>query len=92
MGNRLHKYRWGEYNNVFGMGAGGQNSWADIYLKLEFPVLFIPVLSSVSFRQIPWDSVDFRRLSTTISTYCRAQTKMYVGGGPGPKVPLPIFT
>ena len=65
-------------------GAGSQSFWAIIFVKSEFSVLLIPIFASVSFRQLPWASVDFRRLSTTISTYIvGAQTTMYVGGGAG---------
>ena len=52
-----------------GGGTGSQSSWAIIFVKSEFLVLFIPIFASVSFRQIPSASVDFRRLSTTIPTY-----------------------
>ena len=93
MGDHLHIYCWDEDNNVVGRGAGGQSSWANIYLKLVFSLLFIPISDSVSFRQLPWDSVDFRRLSATISTYIVGmKTKMYDGRGDGAKVLEPIFT
>ena len=65
-------------------GAGSQSSSADIYLKLEFPVLFIPILASVCFRQLPSASVGFRGQWGTISTYIVGmQATMYLGGGAG---------
>ena len=73
-------YCWGADNNVCGMGAGSQSSWANIYLKLKFSVIFIPILASVSFRQLPLASVGFRGLpSPNISLGCRQQC-MWEGG------------
>ena len=34
-------------------GPGCQSSWAPFYLKLQFSVLFCPILASVSFRGLP---------------------------------------
>ena len=74
-------------------GAGSQSSRPGIYLKLEFPVLFISILASVSLRQLPWDSAGFLGLWTTISSYIAwAQTTMYLGRGPDAEIPGPIFT
>ena len=75
-------YCWCADNNVCGRWAGSQCSWGNIYLKLNPPVLFVPILGSVSLRQPPSASVSFRGLWTTISTYIvGAKTTMYVGGG-----------
>ena len=55
--------------------------------------MFIPILASISLRQLPRASVGFRGEWETIFTYIVAiQTAMYVGGGPESKVPEPIFT
>ena len=44
-------------------------------------MLLIPILASVSFRQLPWDTVDFRGQWETVSTYIAwAQTTMYLRG------------
>ena len=50
----------GADNNVCGRGAGSQSFWAIIFVKSEFSVLLIPILASVSFRQLPSASVGFR--------------------------------
>ena len=71
-----------------GMGAGRQSSRSDIYRKLKFASLIIPILASVSCRQLPWASVDFHRL-----IYRWAQQTMSAGGdGAEAKVSEPIFT
>ena len=50
------------------------------------PIAVCPILDSASFRQLPWASVGFRRLPTTITTYIVGmKTKMYLGGDRGPK-------
>ena len=87
MANHLQIYSWDADNNVFARDVGCQSSRANIYLELYLPLMFIPILASVIFRQLHWDSVDFRRLSTTIAKYIvGAQTAMYVGGGRKPKL------
>ena len=74
-------------------GAGSQSSWANIYLKLEFAVMYIPILASVRFRQLPSASLGFLGQGEPVSTYIVGRkTTMYVEGGPGAKVPGPIFT
>ena len=47
-----------------GGGSGSQSFCANIYLKLEFAVLFIPILASVRFRQLPSASVGFLGLQS----------------------------
>ena len=75
-----------------GWGAGSQSPRSDIYVKLEFSAMLIPILASASLRQLPWDSVGFRRPRATISS-CNVgiQTSMYLGGMPGANLPCPIF-
>ena len=83
IGNHLHIYCFGADNNVLGMVAGSQSSWAKNNLKFEFPALFILILASVSFRQLPWAPVDFRGQWETISTYIllgRRKQSMWEGG------------
>ena len=69
------------------VGGGRKPKFLSQYLlKLEFPALSIPILASVSFRQLPWASVSFRGLWSTIASYfVGMQTTMYVGWGRKPK-------
>ena len=56
------------------MGGGrGQNTRAGLYLKLKSPVLLIPILASVSFRRLPWASVEEWEPCPHISLGCRQQ-------------------
>ena len=92
-GNHLHTYCRKAYSNVFARRGGGRIPRADIYLKFEFSALDIPILAAGGYRQIQWDTVGFRTLSTTIFAFSvGVQTTKYVGGGPGAKVSGPIVT
>ena len=59
-------------------GRGGRGFCAKIYLKLEFWARIIPIVASVSLRQIPSDPIGFRGQWETIPTY--------IDGGAGNKV------
>ena len=87
VGFHLLRYRWDADNNVCGMGrgAGRQSSWANIYLKLGFSVLLIPILASASFRRLPWASVDFRGLPSPHISLGRRQQCLREGRGWKPK-------
>ena len=89
---RLLLYRWGSDNNV----CRRVMSRRPKFLSRYFPKIgvFGSAYPNFSFPQLPWASMGFRGLWTTISS-CMVgmQTTMYVGGGgPEPEVPDPIFT
>ena len=72
------------------MGDGGPEAKVHgplFWLKLQFPALFRPILASVSFRQRPWASADFR-----LHINCPIQTTWHAGGGPEAKVSGPLFS
>ena len=71
---------------MYGGGeAGSQSARADIYLKLKFPVLLIPISPPNSFRQTPSASVGFRGLpSPHILSECRQQCMGEVRRKPTP--------
>ena len=91
MGSHLHIYCRDADNKVCGMGAGSKSPCADIYLKLEFSVLLIPILASVSFRQLPPASVGSRGLLWAMENhrhlYCSDAVNNVFGRGVGSQSP-----
>ena len=84
-------YRWDADNNVCGMGGGRKPKFPSRYLP-KIGVSSAAYPNNVSIRQLPSDSVGFRGLWTTISSYIvGVQTTMYVGGGRKPKFLADIY-
>ena len=69
---------------VCGRGPGSHSSRPNIYLKLKFAALHMPILAAVSFGQLPWAS------ATTYVLEFREHGKWE--GDAGAKVHAPIFT